>query len=184
MAFERTASAAALLSDMYRQVWPELCRYVTARFGRGNLDPEDVAQSAFAKFLALDRRVENPRAFLFQTVRNIVTDYHRHRTRRDASLDELRNRAEERNGHDFSPEGRLLEKERFQILADVLMHLPAPHRRMVLLNRYEGLTCEEIGDRFGISAAAVQKQIVRTLAKCAAAIEAAGARNGNRERMT
>jgi RNA polymerase sigma factor (sigma-70 family) len=181
---ERTRSSAGFLGEIYRQVWPELCRYVMVRYGGGPPEPEEVAQTAFAKFVALERPqyVENPRAFLFQTVRNIVTDYHRHGGRRDAYLAEFRNRAEEHNGYEISPEGKLLEKERFRILADVLRHLPAQHRRMVLLNRYEGLTCEEIGRRFGMSAAAVQKQIVRTLAKCAAEIEAAGARNGNGSR--
>jgi len=183
--FGEPRSSGWVLGEIYARLWPELCRYVMARHGGGPPEPEDVAQTAFAKFVAIEtpQRVENTRAFLFQTVRNILTDYHRHGRRRDAHLGELRCRAAEHNGCDISPEGQLLEKERFRILSDVLMQMPARHRRMLLLNRHEGLTCEEIGRRFGISAAAVQKQIVRTLAKCAAEIEAAGARkarNGNR----
>lgn len=176
--FKRTGSAAEFFGEIYRLVWPELCRYVMARYGGGPPEAEEVAQTAFAKFVALEKpqHVENPRAFLFKTARNIVTDHHRHGARRDAHFADLRNRAEERDVHEISPETHLLEKERLRILADVLSHVPAKHRRMVLLNRYEELTCEEIGRRFGMSAAAVQKQIVRTLAKCAAEIEAAGAR--------
>jgi RNA polymerase sigma factor (sigma-70 family) len=181
MAFEGAGSVVGFLSDIYRQVWPELCRYVMARHGGSGPDPEEVAQTAFTKFVALEKpqHVGNPRAFLFETARNIVTDYRRHGTRRDAYVAALRNRTEERTGHDRSPEVHLLEKERLRILADVLSHVPAKHRRLVLLNRYEGLTCEEIGRRFGMSGAAVQKQIVRTLAKCAAEIAAGGARKAS-----
>jgi RNA polymerase sigma-70 factor (ECF subfamily) len=182
--FEQTRSSVEFLGEIYRQVWPELCRYVTVRYGGGPPEPEEVAQTAFAKFVAVEtpQSVQNPRAFLFQTVRNILRDYHRNGGRRDDHLAEARHRAEEQDLCHISAEAQLLEKERFLIIAGVLMQVPTQHRRMVLLNRYEGLKCEEIGRRFGMSAAAVQKQIVRTLAKCAEEIEVAGGskRNGSR----
>ena len=71
-----------LLSDLYLVHWKGLCGYVRAQFGPGPPEPEDVAQSAFIRFAAADAaHIENPRAFLYATARNLVIDHHRHAQR-------------------------------------------------------------------------------------------------------
>ena len=169
-----------LVAEVYRRYWLEVCRYVGRTFGSGPPDPEEVAQTAFTRFAALDdpARVDNPKAFLFATARNIVVDHHRRSARHQAYASEIAHDATAETVSDLSPERVLLEKERFAILADALRRMPAKRRRMILLNRYEGLTCEEIGRRFGMSGAAVQKQITRALADCLRLVEADGPRRG------
>ncbi len=70
----------ARLKQLYERYWSDLCRHIRATFGAGPPDPQDVAQSAFARFLSIDDRqaVENPRAFLYTTARNIALDVTRH----------------------------------------------------------------------------------------------------------
>ena len=67
------------LCAVYRGCWNDLCRYIRKTFGSSPPDPEDVAQTAFTKFAALDdlHGVRNPKAFLITTARNIVLDHHR-----------------------------------------------------------------------------------------------------------
>src|SRR5688572_3251372 len=73
------------LSDLYRVHWKGLCGYVRAQFGPGPPEPEDVAQTAFIRFAAADpAHIENPRAFLYATARNLVIDHHRHAQRASA----------------------------------------------------------------------------------------------------
>jgi RNA polymerase sigma-70 factor (ECF subfamily) len=157
------------LSDLYRVHWQGLCGYVRAQFGPGPPEPEDVAQSAFMRFAAADpQHIHNPRAFLYATARNLVIDHHR-REQRVAAHEQAEQSGEDRV-YELSPENVLLQAERFRILARALERMPLKRRRLVLLNRFEGLSYAEIGEQFGMSAENVRKHIERTLAECLRAL--------------
>jgi RNA polymerase sigma factor (sigma-70 family) len=163
-----------VLCELYRKHWTGICGYVRAHFGAGPPEPEDVAQSAFARYATLDSgRIENPQAFLYATARNLVID-HRRRARRERASIAFQIDAETFEPvSDLTPENVLAQSERFRILAEALEQVPASRRRMVLLNRFEGLSYGEIGRRFGMSSEAVRKQVERTLAACLKALEIA-----------
>jgi len=155
------------LFELYRAHWKGLCRYLHAQFGAGPPEPEDVAQSAFARFAAADEtRIENPQAFLYATARHLVIDHHRHLQLERGYERELDTSAAENPVYELSPENVLLQAERFRILADALERVPLKHRRLILLNRFEGLSYVEIGERFGMSPESVRKAIERALAGC------------------
>jgi RNA polymerase sigma factor (sigma-70 family) len=153
------------LDDLYRRYRAELRGYVERTFGMGPPEPDDVAQTAFMKFTCYVRHnpVENPRAFLYATVRNIVLDYRR-RTR----VVKTHAHHEQRSdiAYEISPERVLLNQERLALLAAALERMPKHRRRMVLMNRIHNLSCEEIGRRLGVSTSTVQKQIVQGIADC------------------
>ena len=158
------------LSDLYRVHWKGLCGYVRAQFGPGPPEPEDVAQSAFIRFAAADpAHIENPRAFLYATARNLVIDHHRQAQRACGARAGRAVGADDRV-YELSPENVLLQAERFRILAQALERMPLKRRRLVLLNRFEGLSYAEIGEQFGMSAENVRKHIERTLAECLRAL--------------
>jgi RNA polymerase sigma-70 factor (ECF subfamily) len=162
-----------MLSDLYSLHWKRLCRYVRTRFGAGPPEPEDVAQAAFARFAGAHAgEILNAEAFLYTTARNIVIDHRRHVRRSHAHDLQLAGQAEN-NVYDLTPEDVLLQRERFEILAQALEGMPAKHRRLVLLHRFEGLSYGELGERFGMSAENVRKHIERTVAECVRALEAA-----------
>lgn len=161
------------LSDLYLIHWKGLCGYVRAQFGPGPPEPEDVAQSAFIKFAAADpAHIENPRAFLYATARHLVIDHHRQAQRAGAHEQAAESAAADRV-YELSPENVLLQAERFRILAQALERMPLKRRRLVLLNRFEGLSYAQIGEQFGMSAENVRKHIERTLAECLRALDAA-----------
>jgi RNA polymerase sigma factor (sigma-70 family) len=162
------------LSDLYRAHRQGLCSYVRAQFGSGPPEPEDVAQSAFARFAATDpARIGNPQAFLYATARHLVIDHHRHARHEGLHAQALETSAAEDSLYELSPENVLLQTERFQILAQALERMPLKRRRLVLLNRFEGLSYGKIGERFGMSAENVRKHIERTLAECLQTLDAA-----------
>jgi RNA polymerase sigma factor (sigma-70 family) len=162
------------VSDLYQQHWKGICGYIRSQFGAGPPEPEDVAQSAFARFVTADnRQIENPRAFLYATARNLVIDHRRHAKREQAFIRTQAAVNSDEIPSELRPDNVLVQAERFRVLAGALERAPAAHRRMVLLNRFEGLGYEEIGRRFGMSPETVRKRVERTLAACLNALNAA-----------
>jgi RNA polymerase sigma factor (sigma-70 family) len=162
------------LKSLYRAHWQELQRYVTHSFGRGPPEPEDVAQIAFARYAALDKPdlVQNPRAFLFTTARNIVLDHRRSQDRADRYIQDALVRVGEKALDEISPERVLMERERFDVLSAVIQRLPAKQQRVIAMNRYHGMTYEEIAARTGWSLADISRQVTRALSALDAALKA------------
>lgn len=166
--------ARAQLKQLYERHWNDLCRHIRATFGAGLPDPQDVAQSAFARYLSIDdhQAVENPRAFLYTTARNIaldITRHHKHAHRHSLSA------AQDEGAHcidEFSPERIALARERAAALSAVIENLPRRQRQALLLNRLHDLSYSEIAERIGSSKSDVRRQIVRALATIEAALEA------------
>lgn len=155
------------LDILYHRYWVELRVYVERTFGLGPPEPDDVAQTAFIKFAAYskDIAVENPRAFLYATARNIVLDHRRRARVIDAHAVDVQHTATE-SSYEISPERVLLDKERLALFVEALKAMPVHRRRMVLMNRFHNLSCEEIGRRLGVSTSTVQKQVVQGIAEC------------------
>ena len=167
------AAQPAQLREAYQRYWGELCGYLLNKFGPGPPEPEDVAQTAFTKLAENSHSVKNPRAFLYATARNEVIEYHRRATRRRPyDLDIAEQSAAEKLS-EFDAERVFMGKEQLDILLQALERLPVRQRRVFLLSRVDGLTCEAIARREGMSSAAVQKQIERAVAKCLDALDAA-----------
>ncbi|WP_157995231.1 RNA polymerase sigma factor [Peristeroidobacter soli] len=168
------SNESARLKQLYERYWNDLCRHIRATFGAGPPDPQDVAQSAFARYLSIDdqQAVENPRAFLYTTARNIALDITRHRKHANrhslsVSQDEGAHTIDE-----FSPERIALAQERAAALSTVIESLPKRQRQALLLNRLHDLSYSEIAERIGSSKSDVRRQIVRALETIEAALEA------------
>lgn len=164
----------ARLKHLYERYWNDLCRHIRATFGAGPPDPQDVAQSAFARYLSIDdqQAVENPRAFLYTTARNIaldITRHHKHANRHSSSVaqDESAQTIDE-----FSPERIALAQERAAALSAAIENLPKRQRQALLLHRLHDLSYSEIAERIGSSKSDVRRQIVRALETIEAALEA------------
>ena len=68
------SSDDAALAALYREHGEQLAAYLRKAFGDGPPDPDDVAQEAFHRLVrqeSLDR-INNLRAFLWRTARNIL----------------------------------------------------------------------------------------------------------------
>ncbi len=122
---------------------------------------EDLAHDTFVRVLESDAAtVQQPRAYLHQTARNIAVDAFRREDRRGA--------LEEQGVHlSVSPSG---DPEHFMHaiqLADsierALGELPINCRKVFVWQKIEGLTQAEIAERLGLSKNMVEKYMIRTL---------------------
>lgn len=130
----------------------------------------DVVQDAFLRYASVSqpphcRVIDNPRHFLWRIVLNLVADLRRHRLRQGHHMD-LDDVADWHADPQPSAEQVLESRRQLRRLRAALNELPDNCRRALLLNRLEGLTHAEIGERLGVSASMVSKYIMRALKHC------------------
>lgn len=153
------------LSQLYNRFWGEICKYVNSTFGSGPPDPEDIAQTVFTNFAALDNpgQIENPRAFLYRSAHNMVISHHRKAATRRRYMMEQKNTNPGRERDDIHPERIMITRERLALLERVMWDMPVKRRRMLVLNRFDGLTYAEISRQSGLSQSAVKKHVMKAL---------------------
>lgn len=166
-----------LLDDIYRRHWLELCHYLKKTFGAGPPEPEDVAQAAFARFASLDRptEIQNPRAFLYATARNIVIDHKRAQGRHSAYARDVQREAATHSLDEISPERVLLEKQRLAIVRRTVLAMPARQRRVVVLHRLHNLTYSRIAADMGLSETTIRRLVADAVAQIDEALRRAAA---------
>lgn len=149
------------LQALYLSFKDTLVAQLTARFGPGPPEPEDIAQQAFERLQAREdladiKQLEN---FVWISACNLIrSDFRAQRVRRDHARE-----AAEGVFFDLcdeiGPERVLLAREQIGIVMDALDELPARRRELFLLNRVEGLTPEQAGKAHGISRTAAARHI-------------------------
>ena len=154
------------LTALYQTYFSELERYVRRTFGDGPPDPDEVAQSAFAKFLSAGEAhtIRNPRAFLYASARNSVIDYKRRQKTRKSYADEILSVEGAEKNDGISPERVLIEKERFKIMRAAIGELPEQDRRILLMHRLQNRTYADIARELAVSESAIRRAVARALA--------------------
>jgi RNA polymerase sigma factor (sigma-70 family) len=111
----------------------------------------------------------SPKAFLFATARNLMTDRIRHS--RVVSIESTQD-FESLNVlvDEVSPERRLAAREELRILARAFDSLSDKCRNVVWLRRVEGLTQRETAHRLGLREGAVESQLARGVRALALAV--------------
>lgn len=124
---------------------------------------EDLTHDAFVRVLESqgEASVEQPRAYLHQTARNIAVDTWRREDRRveleAASID---------TGsvdHAGDPEAFMHAVQLADSIEQALAELPLNCRKVFVWQKLEGLTQLEIAERLGLSKNMVEKYMIRTL---------------------
>ncbi|MBH3309648.1 RNA polymerase sigma factor [Pseudomonas mosselii] len=130
-------------------------------------DAADMTQDVFAQWLGYrDRaKVEQPRAFLFQVARNLLSDHWRRQKVRHAVLaDDTLPEAHDTSAND--PLDHAQQQQRLNQLRQVLAELSPRRREALMLHRFEGLTQAQIAERMNISVSMVEKHIAAALLQC------------------
>lgn len=132
----------------------------------------DLAQESYARVYAAERSgtsVRDPRALLYRTARNLLTD----RYRRDASaaqflgVDSAEVEPDAQQGPAVhEPEVALATRQHFERIAQVVDGLPPRCREAFILVKFDGLTHAETAQRMGISVKTVEMQIQIALRAC------------------
>lgn len=142
----------------------EVRRWLAGRrlLGRG-YDVDDIVQEAYARIGDADvSTIRNPRAYFFQTVRNLVLE-HRKRDRivpfeglADCDLQGVM-------AQDPDPERVVSDRQDISRLEAVLASLPPQCRQAFVLRKVHGLSQREIAARMGLSESTVEKHLAKAL---------------------
>lgn len=157
---EEDAPGPARLEDLYRRHAAWLVAALRRRFGSDQA--EDLSQEAFFKMRAyLAGEVRRPRALLMTIATNAARERFRQTQTHAPDAAACTQVREDDIWTDGDQEAQLFLKE-------VILDLPPKLRDVFLLNRFEGLTYEEIARRLGISVKSVEWRMSKALAACAA----------------
>lgn len=162
------------LRELYQRYRADLVRFARRKVGGGPPDPDDIAQQAFANYAGLQdpSAVKNPRAFLYRTAANLITDFRRSAQHRlnanvgEAELDEILPDHDE-----ISPEIVILDRERFHRVVLAIQSLPRRQARFLLLSRLEGLSNTEIARRCGVSVTTARREVEAAVGACRLAVK-------------
>lgn len=161
------------LEHHYLQYRRELCRYASQKFGMAYSEAEDIVQVAFTK-LAVNQQssidgIENVRAFLYRTVHNACIDLARRRTVRDSYA--VNQQAQGDLDVDArTPERVVLGQQFLNMINRALWAMPGKRRKLLLMNRIDGLSYAEIARRENLSETVVRKHVSKALADCQKAV--------------
>lgn len=150
-----------LLDRLYRLHFQDLCANIYKSFGPGPPEPEEVVQTAYAKYveLAEPEKISNPRAFLYIAARNIVLDHKRRLKVFDSYAAEQIAFEKELGLEEITPERVVLAKERFDVLVEVIKKLPKKQQVVLTMSRLEGKPYREIAKETGWSPADISRQM-------------------------
>jgi len=162
------ASEKQLWDELYNQYQTELVCYLQGKWHKTPEDARDIVQQTFERFMTVaePRAIEQPRAYLYQLVRNLVVDG----LRRDTVRAEHARRealSEEPTGAD-APLQSVLGGEQLQALQRIIEKLPAKRRRAFVLSRVHQMSYREIAEVMGISTDGVKKHVLRAMETCQA----------------
>lgn len=144
----------------------ELNRLIFRKLGTKEIS-EDILQDAYLRLQQYPdlATVENPRAFVFRIVTNLVIDYQRSASNRlphDNDEDVL---------HDIvdntpQPDEHYLASQRLEIINAALAELPEKCRQAFYLHRIEGCSHAEIAEQLQLSTSMVAKHLFKAMTHC------------------
>jgi RNA polymerase sigma factor (sigma-70 family) len=163
---------ASFLEGIYRTYRAELCRFIERQFGPGPPEPEEIVQTAFARFAALVRPedIRNPRAFLYTCTRNVALDlWRRHRTQnsaRDAGL--LMEIGDKPANLDI--ERVLLGQEQLAIVEATVKAMESKRRTVFIMHLIHEMGYSEIAREMSLSEARIRQLMASALEQCHRAV--------------
>lgn len=160
----------ALVFDRY---YRELLNFL-ARKVRDRETAADLTQESFARVYAAEQSgtaIRDPRALLYQTARNLVTDSFRRSDARGEpgapQHDEpLINPDDHAGPEAYEPEVALASRQRFEAIAAIVDTLPPRCREAFMLVKFDGLTHADAAARMGIAVKTVEMQVQIALDAC------------------
>jgi RNA polymerase sigma-70 factor (ECF subfamily) len=135
----------------------------------------DLAQESYARVLAAQqagRPVQDPRALLYRTARNLVIDRHRRagvrgETGEAGALDDPDLAPDDLAGpQSQEPDAILASRQGLAAVAATIDRLPPRCREAFILYKFDGLSYAEIAGRMGISPRTVEMQLQIAMQAC------------------
>lgn len=153
----------------FLEYYDELVGTWTRRL-RNRQQAQDLAHDTFLRVLeSRPETVEQPRAYLHQTARNIAVDSFRREELRDAKEQAAVPPSSSETG---DPEQYMHAIQLAESVERALQELPLNCRKVFVWQKIEGLTQAEIAERLGLSRNMVEKYMIRTLRHLRERVEA------------
>jgi RNA polymerase sigma factor (sigma-70 family) len=149
------------IEQLFRDHNAALLRFVAAKLGSEH-EAKEVAQEAYVRLLRLDQpeAIGYLRAFLFKTAANLALDRLRARGRRPP----MRSMADGELGvFDLSPERQIAGAQSVAVLRQAIAELPVKCRQAFLMHRLDGLNCQEIAARMGLTERMIRLYVGRAV---------------------
>lgn len=158
---------------MFERYYRELLGFLSHRL-RDRDTAADLVQESYARVYASEQAgtpIRDPRALLYATARNLVTDHHRRRQVRGrdaepAADDEALDPDTHAGPSAHEPEAAFQMRQRFEALAAIVDSLPPRCREVFLLVRIDGLSYAEAAARMGIAVKTVEMQMKIAMDAC------------------
>jgi RNA polymerase sigma factor (sigma-70 family) len=154
------------MADFIHQYRDELSRFIVRKLGSEQLS-SDILQDAYLRLaqhqsLAV---IDNPRAFVFRIVANLVIDY------QGLSVNWLPHDVDEETvqaipENQSGPETRYQHQQRLEAINKATEELPKNCRLAFYLNRLEGYSHAEVAERLQLSERRVAKHLARAMKHC------------------
>lgn len=135
-----------------------------ARWMGRSQDADDLAQEVFLRLLRMKDQasIRDTRAFAFRVAYNVLHEWHAlARNRYQYGSEEL-----EQLPIEDESIGNIFSKQRVSRLDQALMSLSPKCRAVLLLNRRDNMTREEVAKHLGISVGMVKKYLTQGLSVC------------------
>ncbi len=157
---------------LFERYYRELLNFLARKLGDREL-AADFAQESFARVYAVPNRddVAEPRALLYTTARNLVTDHHR----RAAVRDQVEVSVMGDGAHDpdtgMGPESREPDavfsgRQRLAAIERAVAELPPRPREAFVLYKLDGLSRAEVAERMGVSIKTVETHLEIAMNAC------------------
>lgn len=148
----------------------ELRGWLRQRLDRlAGCEVDDVVQEAYARIWQADlSSVHNGRAYLYATVRHLLSEYLR---RSRVVPIELLGEIDSLNliSDEPGPDRRLAAHQELERLLAIVARLPPRCRRAFELRKFQGLSHREVAKHMGLSEKTIENHLTRALASIAAA---------------
>jgi len=160
---------------LFERYYRELLNFLARKVGDREL-AADLAQESYARVYAASNRegVIEPRALLYTTARNLVTDHHRRATVREQV--EVPNESHERGDtqdldivlgpESLEPEAVFAGRQRLAAIQEVVAQLPPRPREAFVLYKLDGLSRGEVAERMGVSIKTVETHLAIAMEAC------------------
>lgn len=164
----RMQSEPTTLATLFETEESALLGFAMGLVGRRSV-AEELVQEAFLRLHELWHEVDNPRAWLYRSIRNLALNH-----LRDHRLESPAEDCGEKPGGESAPDEALGRMEAVGIVRMLVAEMPEEERELIRMKYHEDLKYHEISQRTGLSVGNVGYKLHHLLRKLADALRHAG----------
>lgn len=164
------ARASGFAAAAFENYHAELHRFLRRRVARAQ-DLDDLVQEVYLRMVRIEKSemVRNPLAYIYGIASHVASEFHMRERHRRVDFDSMAVDALADNPAHLRPNdsGAFTERQAEEALAQ----LSANRLAVLLLERRDGLSLEQIAEKLGLSVHTVKKYSVEALAQVRASLE-------------